>query len=157
MLDAAIIRLRRLLGLGPGSRMRQYGAITYRRTAEGLEFLLITSRRGKRWIFPKGEPMILRSPPATAAQEAFEEAGVEGRVGTAPVGRYHTIKRPHTQPMRVEVEMFPLEVETVHEDWPEKEFRQRRWARRAEACALISEHELAELVRTFRAGNGAGG
>jgi 8-oxo-dGTP pyrophosphatase MutT (NUDIX family) len=150
MLDAVLIRLRRLLGLGPGSFMRQCGAIPFRRTAEGPEFLLITSRRGKRWIFPKGEPMILKSAPACAAQEAFEEAGVEGRIGSKSVGSYQTVKERYNPPLHIDVEMFPLEVETVHEDWPERETRQRRWANRAEASGLIQDAGLAELVRDFR-------
>lgn len=150
MIDAILIRLRRLLGLGPGRFMRQYGAILFRRTPEGPEFLLITSRRTKRWIFPKGEPMVLKSGPACAAQEAYEEAGVEGRVGPEPVGCYQTVKERYDPPLRIDVEMFPLEVETVHEDWPERGTRQRCWASRTEACGLIQDAGLAELVRDFR-------
>ena len=56
-------------------------------------FLLITSRRTGCWIFPKGSLMEGLAPWESAAQEAFEEAGVEGHVDPAPLGTYRTLKR----------------------------------------------------------------
>ena len=58
----------------------QYAALPYRETASGLEFLLITTRRTRRWIVPKGWPMDGHAPHAAAAREALEEAGVSGDV-----------------------------------------------------------------------------
>ena len=40
--------------------------------------LLVTSREPHRWIIPKGWPMKGRKDHEAAAQEALEEAGVEG-------------------------------------------------------------------------------
>jgi 8-oxo-dGTP pyrophosphatase MutT (NUDIX family) len=47
---------------------------------------LVTTRRTKRWIIPKGWPIKGLKPSKTAAREAFEEAGVSGRVGAKPLG-----------------------------------------------------------------------
>jgi phosphohistidine phosphatase len=59
---------------------RQSAVIAYRRRPRGVEVLLITSRKGTRWVLPKGvvEPGL--SPATSAAKEALEEAGVRGTV-----------------------------------------------------------------------------
>ena len=57
----------------------QVAAICYRIRSSGIEFLLIRTRGG-RWTFPKGgiEPGLTYA--QAAALEAFEEAGVHGRM-----------------------------------------------------------------------------
>ena len=132
---------RRLLGRGGGAE-RQFGEIPWRRGAQGLEFLLITSRRTGRWIFPKGGRIAWLSPSASAAQEAFEEAGVEGEVSAKPEGTYHSIKRRDTGDTALEVEMYPLEVTVELADWPEKNQRKRQWANLEIASMMLSEPEL---------------
>jgi 8-oxo-dGTP pyrophosphatase MutT (NUDIX family) len=65
----------------------QVAAVCYRVRGRDIEFLLVQSRGG-RWIFPKGsiEPGLTRS--QSAALEAFEEAGVRGRIENSPFSRY---------------------------------------------------------------------
>ena len=141
--------LRRMLGFGPNEGpQRQFGAVPYRRTEDGLSFLLITSRRTGRWIFPKGGRIAWLSPAACAAQEAFEEAGVEGTIAAEPIGAYRGVKQRPGGEAEIEVEMFPLEVELVLDDWPERGQRRRRWASLEETCILLSEPGLVPLVRT---------
>lgn len=57
----------------------QVAAVCYRVRGSGIEFLLIRTRGG-RWTFPKGgiEPGLTYA--QAAALEAFEEAGVHGRM-----------------------------------------------------------------------------
>jgi len=57
------------------------------RGGRGIEFLLVQTRGG-RWIFPKGgvERGLTRA--QSAALEAFEEAGVHGRIEAAAFARY---------------------------------------------------------------------
>lgn len=65
-------------------------AICYRVSQDGVQFLLVRTRAG-RWTFPKGRVEADPSRAAAAAREAFEEAGVFGRVDGTPIGRYlHT-------------------------------------------------------------------
>jgi 8-oxo-dGTP pyrophosphatase MutT (NUDIX family) len=66
---------------------QQVAAVCYRIRKRGIEFLLVQTRGG-RWIFPKGgvEPGLTRA--QSAALEAFEEAGVHGRIETTPFARY---------------------------------------------------------------------
>ena len=67
----------------------QYGALPYRFTHDAaLEILLLTTRRSKRWIIPKGWPIKGLPPAKSAAREAFEEAGVRGRVGAKSIGLF---------------------------------------------------------------------
>jgi 8-oxo-dGTP pyrophosphatase MutT (NUDIX family) len=65
----------------------QVAAVCYRVGDDGIEFLLVRTRKG-RWIFPKGsaEPGLTHA--QAAALEAFEEAGVHGRIEEASFTRY---------------------------------------------------------------------
>jgi 8-oxo-dGTP pyrophosphatase MutT (NUDIX family) len=76
-------------------RMRgrdQVAAICYRIRDRKIDFLLVQTRGG-RWTFPKGsaEPGLTNA--QSAALEAFEEAGVHGRMEEAPFARYVHRKR----------------------------------------------------------------
>jgi 8-oxo-dGTP pyrophosphatase MutT (NUDIX family) len=67
-------------------------AVCYRVRSHGvLEFLLVQTRGG-RWIFPKGgvEPGLTQA--QSAALEAFEEAGVHGRIEEMPFARYYVTR-----------------------------------------------------------------
>ena len=66
----------------------QFGALCYRFKNDQIEFLLITSRDTKRWILPKGWPENNMTPGQSAANEAFEEAGVKGKSDERPIGVY---------------------------------------------------------------------
>ena len=70
----------------------QVAAVCYRVRKSGIEFLLVQTRGG-RWTFPKGgaEPGLTHA--QAAALEAFEEAGVHGRMEDASFTRYVRRKR----------------------------------------------------------------
>jgi 8-oxo-dGTP pyrophosphatase MutT (NUDIX family) len=65
----------------------QVAAVCYRVRRSRIELLLVQTRGG-RWIFPKGsaEPGLTNA--QAAALEAFEEAGVHGRIEEAAFARY---------------------------------------------------------------------
>src|SRR5437868_1227861 len=65
----------------------QVAAICYRMRRGTIEFLLVKTRGG-RWIFPKGSAEPGLSNAQAAALEAFEEAGVHGRIEEAAFARY---------------------------------------------------------------------
>jgi 8-oxo-dGTP pyrophosphatase MutT (NUDIX family) len=70
----------------------QVAAVCYRVHNNSIEFLLVQTRGG-RWTFPKGsaEPGLTHA--QAAALEAFEEAGVHGRMEEASFTRYVRRKR----------------------------------------------------------------
>jgi 8-oxo-dGTP pyrophosphatase MutT (NUDIX family) len=139
-------RDRLLLLASSDSAVRQAGAIPYKIVQDQVVFLLITSRRSGRWIFPKGELIEGMTPWALAAHEAFEEAGVTGEVDTKPVGSYRTMKTLSIRRQPIVVDLYPLRVEEQLAEWPEKGQRHRHWAILPEAKRLLSEAKLAEMA-----------
>lgn len=109
--------------------------------------MLVTSRETRRWVIPKGWVGKRVSAADQAAQEAYEEAGIRGRIGRAPIGRYAYPKRlPNGDSVTCEVEVFPLEVEHLLEDWPERTQRERRWFTLQDAAAAVQEGGLGSLM-----------
>ena len=81
-------RLVRLSQLRKLCECEQVAAVCYRLRGDGIEFLLVRTRSGGRWTFPKGgaEPGLTHA--QAAALEAFEEAGVHGRIEEASFTNY---------------------------------------------------------------------
>ena len=111
--------------------------------------MLLTSRETSRWVIPKGWPMPGRKPHQVAMREAFEEAGLIGKmVSKQPFGSYHYTKLLSPgQQMLCEVLVFLFQVERQLEDWPEKSQRETRWFEPREAAALVDEGGLGEIIR----------
>ncbi len=123
----------------------QYGVIPYRIVEEKVVFLLITSRRSANWVFPKGSPMKGLSPTETAAQEAFEEAGIRGEVAPDPIGSYLNEGNNRSKPL-LEIQLFPMLVTKQVDEWPEEEQRFRHWVLLPEARKLLANKQAAELA-----------
>ena len=82
-----------------------------------------------------------------AAREAFEEAGVRGKVGKRPHGSDCYEKRlTAKRSVECEVTVFLLEVEQELADWPEKGERERRWLSPSQAALDISESGLVAML-----------
>jgi 8-oxo-dGTP pyrophosphatase MutT (NUDIX family) len=129
---------------------RQFAALPFRYTEDGqLQIMLLTSRETRRWVIPKGWPMRRRKPRDVAAQEAYEEAGLIGRiVGKLPIGSYHYSKQlPGRHEILCEVLVFLFRVERQLEAWPEKAQRETRWFEPSVASRLVDEGGLAEVLR----------
>ncbi|PLX23319.1 MAG: NUDIX hydrolase [Ignavibacteria bacterium] len=123
----------------------QSGVIPFRRHARGIEILLITSARKKRWILPKGVVEPGMSPRASAKKEALEEAGITGRISREAVGDYVYQKwNGHCR-----VTMFAMQVTHVHESWEEDDIRDRRWVKLEKAQAMLDRKELRTLLKRF--------
>jgi 8-oxo-dGTP pyrophosphatase MutT (NUDIX family) len=125
---------------------RQFGAIPYTVLENRTVFLIITSRRTGRWIFPKGGPVEGLTPWQVAAREALEEAGAEGEIETSPIGAYRDMKSLGIRRMSIEVDLYPLRLVRQLDDWPEKGSRHRHWVILPEAKRLLSNPRMAELA-----------
>lgn len=133
------------------SERRQIAALPFRKTATGdIEVLLITSRETGRFIIPKGWPMKRLSDAEAAAKEAYEEAGVLGKIRRKPIGTYSYWKRLERTFELLNVDVYALEVREQRADWPEKGSRRLGWLRQAEAATLVDEPGLITLIDTFR-------
>lgn len=129
-------------------QLKQVAALPVVETEKGPLVLLITTRGRGRWTIPKGWPKSGTSDRAMAAKEAAEEAGVSGKIGESPIGSFAYTKRLHFYSWaKCVVDVFMLRVKTHELDWQEKDARKVRWASPDEAAALVSDSELASLLR----------
>lgn len=101
--------------------VKQYGVIPYIKKSGKWRLVLITSRTHGNWIFPKGGPMEGKSKQEAALREAYEEAGVKGRI----VGRYAYSSVLRRGGRKIELTLYPMRVEKLLSDWPEKAERRR--------------------------------
>lgn len=126
----------------PDYYYRQSAVIPYRIVEGKLQVLMITSRRKKRWIIPKGiiEPEL--SAADSAAKEAFEEAGLNGQVCTSPIGTYEYEKWGNI----CRVQVFTMRVEKVWDEW-EENFRDREWISLDTAIKRVQEKRLKQILK----------
>ena len=120
----------------------QSGALPYAVVDNRVVFLLVTSRRTGRWIFPKGSISAGMTAWDSAAKEAMEEAGVIGQIGTEPLGSYLN----NDQGALVQVDLYPLRVDAQMEHWDEMEQRLRHWALLTETRRLLADRSLGRIV-----------
>jgi len=135
--------------------IRQIASLPYRRVGDSpdspVEVLMVTSRGTGRWVLPKGNAMKGLAAHAAAAQEAYEEAGLEGAVCPTPLGDYRYRKQLKSgASLLVDVRVFPLAVTTELDEWPEAGQRTRQWFPLATAADLVDEPELRALMVRFR-------
>src|SRR5882762_11660456 len=114
----------RLAQLRKLRRCEQVAAICFRARGSGIEFLLVQTRKG-RWIFPKGsaEPGLTHA--QAAALEAFEEAGVHGRMEEASFARY--ARRKQSSASAVETVVNAHLCEVLWLDPPQEVGRNPSW------------------------------
>ena len=129
---------------------RQAGALPYTVVDGRAVFLLITSRRTGRWIFPKGDIEPGMTAWESAAEEALEEAGVTGQTSTTPIGSYRTSAN-NDESSLVDVDLYPLRVEIQLDVWKEMDQRLRHWAVLPEARRLLNDPALARLAVLLQA------
>jgi len=120
-------------------------AVCYRVNGHGIEFLLVQTRGG-RWTFPKGsaEPGLTHA--QTAALEAYEEAGVHGRMEEASFSQYVRRgggKRQQARKRDIVVNVHLCEVSRL-ETPPERE-RNPTWFSPEEAKRCLREDRAADV------------
>jgi len=124
---------------------KQSGVIPYRFKNGKLQILLITSRKKKKWIIPKGVIEPYMTPQESAAQEAYEEAGLFGKVLPEPVGEYEVIKWGGV----CTVTIYPMQVEKEYKKWMESDFRKRKWMSGEKALEKCGNKKIREMIRNF--------
>lgn len=129
----------------------QVAALCWREGATGREVLLVTSRGTGRWVIPKGWPMAGKTSAQSAAQEAWEEAGVrKGYFTDVPLGSYHYGKRHDSGAVEpLETLVYAVEVTDLRDDFPEADQRSRQWFSPKEAATLVDEPELSAILARF--------
>jgi 8-oxo-dGTP pyrophosphatase MutT (NUDIX family) len=129
--------------MAPASRARRQAAvIAVRRRGTEKEVCLIRKRTSSAWGIPKG----MIDPGETAAEaalkEAWEEAGIKGRLLGNIVGTYKYEKLG----ARFSVDVFVMAVSAQEDVWPEATIRKRRWVTIAEAASLLDGHAVRAIL-----------
>lgn len=84
---------------------------------------------------------------AAAAREAWEEAGVEGKLCETCLGVFTYQKlMPEDQAIPCAVAIYGLRVEKLSRRYPEQRQRRRKWFAAREAASLVAEPELSALL-----------
>jgi 8-oxo-dGTP pyrophosphatase MutT (NUDIX family) len=115
---------------------QQAAAIPVRRNTSAFEVCLIRRKGSTSWGIPKGSVDPGDTHEETALKEAWEEAGISGRLIGMSLGRYEYEKWDTT----FEVAVYLMEVLEQHPKWLEARFRERRWTSFSEAASLLSTH-----------------
>jgi len=87
----------RLSQLRKTRECEQVAAVCYRVRRGAIEFLLVQTRGSGRWTFPKGSAERGLTHAQAAALEAFEEAGVHGRIEETSFTQYLRRRRADTR------------------------------------------------------------
>jgi 8-oxo-dGTP pyrophosphatase MutT (NUDIX family) len=128
----------------------QFAALCYRVVKDKVQVLVISSRGTGRWILPKGWPMDGKTPAEAALQEAWEEAGVIGKVVSAPLGLYSYQKvQDHAHDFPCIAVVYAVKVKSLSKDFPEAGERRVKWVGRKKAAKLVDEPELSQILRDF--------
>jgi 8-oxo-dGTP pyrophosphatase MutT (NUDIX family) len=114
-------------------------AVCYRRAGGSVEFLLVRTKGGRHWTFPKGHVEKGEPPWRAAEREAFEEAGVCGRIASKPFTIY-----PHEQHTRdgrrVELTIAAYLLEVESDDDAHEPGRDPTWFPPAQARQKLAEN-----------------
>lgn len=119
----------------------QSAVIPFRKTAEMVEVLIITSTKKRKWIFPKGiieENLTARE---SSVKEALEEAGVKGELLPEKLGAYKYKKWGG----RCKVKVYALNVNSILDKW-EEQYRDRKWVKINEIHNYIKNDNIIELA-----------
>jgi 8-oxo-dGTP pyrophosphatase MutT (NUDIX family) len=110
-----------------------------------LKVVLVTSAAGF-WIFPKGNFEDEHGKCGTAELEAYEEAGVKGKVD--PKRRYRT-NVIISGGRRARLVLYPLEISKLCKEWPEAFRRERRIVSLKDAGRLLGSDGLRKCLNRF--------
>ena len=125
----------------------QAAAFPVRRRGRVLQACLIRRRDAGAWSIPKGIVDPGDTHEDTALNEAWEEAGITGRLLGHPVGTY----RYRKWGSKLTVAVFVMEVLHQESRWEESQIRERMWTSFTEAEGLLSDHPVAPLIDRVRA------
>jgi 8-oxo-dGTP pyrophosphatase MutT (NUDIX family) len=116
-----------------------------------LAIMFVTSQKRGRWILPKGNLEEKESHKQGCKREAFEEAGVKGKLlKDYPITAVIS-KTTSAGLENVAVTYYPLLVVEQFDDWPEKAKRERHWALLQDAHYVTDNDDFSDLLREFKA------
>lgn len=90
------------------------------------------------------------TPGESAAQEAWEEAGVKGEVDQRPLGLFSYVKETENDlDLPCVAMVYGVRVKSLSKAYPEMKERKRKWMSRKKAAAAVDSPELSRILRDF--------
>lgn len=106
------------------------------------KLVLVRSRTGQRWVFPKGRPEKGRAHEEVAKDEAWEEAGLKGKIKSDP----SEFKLTHGTTKKLF--LYHMSVDKIHDCYPESDKRERIFVSPEEAEKLLGK-DLRKALRSM--------
>ena len=125
---------------------QQAGVIAVRRSGHDVEMCLIRRKESRGWGIPKGMVERGDTHEETALNEAWEEAGLKGRLIGGAIGTYEYEKWD----LDLVVLVYVMDVLEADADWDEAHFRERTWTSLGEAAAMLANHPVVPLLEHVR-------
>ncbi len=129
----------------PNWMFNQSAVVPFIKHNDEIKVVLITTSSSGKWTIPKGIVETPLSPEESAAKEAFEEAGVVGKVSSECIAEYEYRKWGGN----CKVKVFPLEVTELMTEWEEMGARERQVISIPHAIE-ISKPELKPVLTQFQ-------
>lgn len=108
------------------------------------QICLVTSRSKKNWILPTGKYERKHTHKRVAMLEAFEEAGLIGRLDNSFCETF-TYKKSGSGQKR-HIKLFRMTVTKIHKKWPEKKQRKRELIPAKLLKSQVSDKQLAKKL-----------
>ena len=125
---------------------KEIGAFVYQIKRGRVYLVLVTNRTRSRWILPKGQPEFRLSDKKVALLEAYEEAGVRGKLNRA-IKRVDVEIRTGNGNVRLKV--YPVKLKKLMTDWPERRYRNRQLLPADQAIKLVQAKEFQGCIRSL--------
>jgi 8-oxo-dGTP pyrophosphatase MutT (NUDIX family) len=122
----------------------QSGVIPYIIENKKVKVMLITSRKNKKWIIPKGVIEPKMSPWASAEKEALEEAGIKGQIYRSKIAEYVQKKWGG----ECNINIYLMRIDKIYDKWDE-DFRKRKLFSPEEAAEKIDIIPLKKIIKNL--------
>ena len=131
------------------SKTKQAAAFCYKKKKGKKYVLIVSSRRSRQWILPKGWLEDDLTETELAVLEAKEEAGVITKPEKIKrMGAYSYNKRlSRKRYVRVAINVYSMPVKRLKKKFKEHEQRKRKWATIRQAIKLVSNKDLQAFLK----------
>ena len=127
------------------------GVIPFDLDEDRIAIMFVTSQRRGRWILPKGNLLSGETHKKGCKREAFEEAGLKGKIITDLPITTVIGKSDGDHITSTAVTYYPMLVTEQFDDWPERKKRERHWALLKDAHRVTDREDFRKLISQFEA------